>query len=1021
MNAHTPFDAKQDWTNPYCQNSSNDPMVDALLGNAYHVVRTVYCNLGNLKLIYDFLNQYGMVLGVQSEAELKALTTEAKYARIYGFSRAGDRQVTDYLYVEGDRTGILPNDTTATGSWITVATSGSSGGDTSSGGGAYIPWVYSNGSATGGETSINVPDGTVGVPFIIVNGDMQYVGRGFEFNVDNLSVTLAQPLEEGDEVVFLLTGVPAVPDNPNISDWVQINWLYNNGAAVGGEQVISIPYTFQSISAVYKNGLRLYKGLTTESYTADPDNQRILLTEPLTTNDRLIVQIGGEAQVLEASDHTLQEVARAANVKDSEVILSTDTTQVLNGKKVIYDVVSQRIYWLPTLPSNVYINAVSDGRLTYSPGNITITLLDSHQQQNIRELWRRSLTEVGLTLVDGSFEEGATANSATDVVWHIAGEQCYMWEGELPKIVSAGSTPSTTGGIGLGKWDSVGDTSLRTELSKSDGFLLIGGLKETFYQTFDTIQIMKSDDNLQDGDVVSTRGFYTKGDLGGSTYRITASATADGCNVIALDNGLFAVNTKTRVRIQELGVVDNPSVDQSAIFNTAMSYAGGEVIIDGISILLTATVTVARSMHCVNGGKLITTSSTYANIVRISKDNGFFTLNIDANKAACMPVRVTGNGNKFTAISITGLYAPSSSGTGVIGVQFQGSNNVVDSIVGSDCVNTGNTNASMPQLFMFFDGSKNNYIGSVYTTGCCSILNSAQDIEVTVGRMYLVDCQDNGIYGGGRIHVDYFHYDGSEEAIAGSSLADITITYAEIGGEGLGAVSYADMTRMSIDHLRIFRGADGDTPKSVVNARTGVTTAGVLSIGRLTGEIEGVRLFSCDKGTLNQFILGTCDILFVYNASRMDARIADLRNVGSFRIGDMNVRFWDKSNALASTTLNVPFEFPASPSAPSTLNSLNFIGLMVDQATPQPNVTFQGRNLRNSNVYVRHGLWQTNIGPYLREMTYSLGYNGDNGIQQAPTTGYWRKGEDFALINATAVPFRIRCTVSGTPGTFVAY
>ena len=380
MNAHTPFDAKKDWSNPYCQNSSNDPMVDALLGNAYHVVRTVYCNLGNLKLIYDFLNQYGLVLGVQSEAELKALTTKAKYARIYGFSRAGDRQVTDYLYVEGDRTGIIPDDPKATGSWITVATSGSNGGGASSGEGAYIPWVYSNGSATGGETTINVPDGTVGVPFIIVNGDMQYVGRGFEFNVDSLSVTLAQPLEEGDEVVFLLTGVPAVPDNPNVNDWVQINWLYNNGAAVGGEQVIAVPYTFQSVPAVYKNGLRLYKGLTTESYTADPDNQRILLTEPLATNDRLIVQIGGEAQVLEASDHTLQEVARAANVKDSEVILSTDTTQVLNGKKIIYDVVAQRIYGLPTLPTNVYINSVSNGQLTYSPGNITVTLLDSYQQ-----------------------------------------------------------------------------------------------------------------------------------------------------------------------------------------------------------------------------------------------------------------------------------------------------------------------------------------------------------------------------------------------------------------------------------------------------------------------------------------------------------------------------------------------------------------------------------------------------------------------------------------------------------------
>ncbi|MEF6482072.1 glycosyl hydrolase family 28-related protein [Escherichia coli] len=417
MNAHNPFDAKQDWTNPYCQNSSNDPMVDALLGNAYHVVRTVYCNLGNLKLLYDFLNQYGMVLGVQSEAELKALTTDAKYARIYGFSRAGDRQVTDYLYVEGDRTGIIPDDPEATGSWITVATTGSNGGGTSSSEGAYIPWVYSNGSATGGETSINVPDGTVGVPFIIVNGDMQYVGRGFEFNADNLSVTLAQPLEEGDEVVFLLTGVPAVPDNPNVNDWVQINWLYNNGAAVGGEQVIAVPYTFQSIPAVYKNGLRLYKGLASESYTADPDNQRILLTEPLATNDRLIVQIGGEAQVLETSDHTLQEVARATNVKDSEVILSTDTTQFLNGKKIVYSVSEQKSYRLPTLPTNVFISSVNGNQLTYNPGGIVVDLLPAPNDvipvENELQAYKTAMVTDGGTLVNSGLSGVSSAIKRT--------------------------------------------------------------------------------------------------------------------------------------------------------------------------------------------------------------------------------------------------------------------------------------------------------------------------------------------------------------------------------------------------------------------------------------------------------------------------------------------------------------------------------------------------------------------------------------------------------------------------------
>jgi len=375
MNAHTPFDANQDWTNPYCQNSSNDPMVDALLGNAYHVVRTVYCNLGNLKLIYDFLNQYGMVLGVQSEAELKALTTKATFARIYDKTPAGDRRVTDYLYVEGDRTGILPDDTTATGSWVKVATTGLDNGGDKSNDGGYIPWIYNSGSANGGETTIRIPDETAGAPFMIVNGDWQTEGYDFEYDPVAFEVSFTTPLEPGDFVVVMRTGVPATPDNPNVSDWVTINWLYNHGAAIGGEQVIDIPYTFQSVPAVYKNGLRFYKGLTNNSYTIDSDNNRIILTEPLATNDRLIVQLGGEADVLEVVDHTVQEVARATNVKDSEVILSTDTTQVLNGKKVIFSVNEQKSYGLPSLPTNVYIQSVVNGKLTYNPGSVVVDLL----------------------------------------------------------------------------------------------------------------------------------------------------------------------------------------------------------------------------------------------------------------------------------------------------------------------------------------------------------------------------------------------------------------------------------------------------------------------------------------------------------------------------------------------------------------------------------------------------------------------------------------------------------------------
>lgn len=349
-------------------------LVEHFIGTAYDVVKTVYDNLGILQYIYDFLNQHGVLVTVDSVDELKALNTDMKYARVYTYSNIAGYGYTDYLYVEGNDTGVIPNDPDATGTWVVVASSSTGGGE-SGGGNAYIPYVYAQGSALGGETTIAVPNGTVGVPFIIVEGYMNTVGYGFTFDTATLTVTLTQPLEVGDEVVLLLTGTPAVPDNPNISNWVTINWLYNGGYAVGGEQVIAIPYTFESIPAIYKNGERYYAGLADKSYTVDATNQRILLTEPLATNDRLIVQIGGESTTFIMSDRTVQEVARSANVHENEVILSTNTTQYLNGMKVIYDVVEQKIYSLPTLPTNVYINSVSNGQLTYSPGNITVDLL----------------------------------------------------------------------------------------------------------------------------------------------------------------------------------------------------------------------------------------------------------------------------------------------------------------------------------------------------------------------------------------------------------------------------------------------------------------------------------------------------------------------------------------------------------------------------------------------------------------------------------------------------------------------
>lgn len=73
-----------------------------------------------------------------------------------------------------------------------------------------------------------------------------------------------------------------------------------------------------------------------------------------------------------------------------------------------------------------------------------------------------------------SFESGNTIINPNDVLlWESNGEY-YRWDGELPKVVSAGSTPESAGGVSEGKWVSVGDSSLRNQLSSNGGSALIG-------------------------------------------------------------------------------------------------------------------------------------------------------------------------------------------------------------------------------------------------------------------------------------------------------------------------------------------------------------------------------------------------------------------------------------------------------------------------------------------------------------------------------------------------------------------
>lgn len=79
-----------------------------------------------------------------------------------------------------------------------------------------------------------------------------------------------------------------------------------------------------------------------------------------------------------------------------------------------------------------------------------------------------AMSEFGYITMD-SFEDGNTLTLPNQVLRLEATGEYYRWDGAFPKVVPAASTPDSTGGIGAGKWLSVGDATLRGQISDPDG------------------------------------------------------------------------------------------------------------------------------------------------------------------------------------------------------------------------------------------------------------------------------------------------------------------------------------------------------------------------------------------------------------------------------------------------------------------------------------------------------------------------------------------------------------------------
>lgn len=129
-----------------------------------------------------------------------------------------------------------------------------------------------------------------------------------------------------------------------------------------------------------------------------------------------------------------------------------------------------------------------------------------------------------------SFEDGATLTLPNQVLRYEATGEYYRWDGAFPKAVAAGSTPASTGGVGLGAWISVGDAAFRQEANKKFKY----SVKLSDYSTLQEAATAAVDGVLIDRDYTFTDNETV--DFGGKVLTIDCKAKFIGDGNLTFTN-----------------------------------------------------------------------------------------------------------------------------------------------------------------------------------------------------------------------------------------------------------------------------------------------------------------------------------------------------------------------------------------------------------------------------------------------------------------------------------------------------
>lgn len=183
--------------------------------------------------------------------------------------------------------------------------------------------------------------------------------------------------------------------------------------------------------------------------------------------------------------------------------------------------------------------------------------------EGMRWLAQQAIAAFGYITLD-SFEDGNTLTLPNQVLRLEATGEYYRWDGAFPKDVPAGSTPDSTGGVGVGKWLSVGDATLRSDLAKDTGADIphfkqpgVNGaenntLSSRFYKKYDAVADFKADptgatdsyEALQKWADACTREGYVIGTING-IFKVSQPVTFVGVLGLTIIGNCFIYPTYT--------------------------------------------------------------------------------------------------------------------------------------------------------------------------------------------------------------------------------------------------------------------------------------------------------------------------------------------------------------------------------------------------------------------------------------------------------------------------------------------